>query len=116
MSSSPCTRSANKPGPTSPSTVLSTAQSGKRWPRCNTRPPGTDGSPPAASAPFDTFVRVERWALTPWLGSSAYFNYADPSIIDYPTAYWGDNVPRLQQVKRSYDPHNVFSFPQSVPL
>ncbi|MEP6598633.1 MAG: BBE domain-containing protein [Actinomycetota bacterium] len=54
--------------------------------------------------------------MTPWLGSSAYFNYADPSIIDYPTAYWGDNVPRLQQVKRSYDPHNVFSFPQSVPL
>lgn len=75
-----------------------------------------DGNPPAAPAPFDAFVRAERRALTPWLGSAAYVNYADPSIADYPAAYWGDNVPRLKQVKRRYDPHNVFSFPQSVPL
>ncbi len=74
------------------------------------------GRPPAAAAPFDSYVRAERRALTPWLGTSAYFNYADPSITDFATAYWGANLPRLQQVKRSYDPHNVFSFPQSVPL
>ncbi len=66
-------------------------------------------------APFDTFVQGERTALAPWLGTSAYVNYADASITDFGTAYWGSNLARLKQVKASYDPSNVFSFPQSVP-
>ena len=65
--------------------------------------------------PFDTFVRGERAALAPWLGSSAYVNYADASITDFGTAYWGPNLARLKQVKQTYDPNDVFSFPQSVP-
>lgn len=33
------------------------------------------------------------------------------------SAYYGeDNLPRLQQIKKAFDPTNVFSFPQSVPL
>ncbi len=67
-------------------------------------------------SPFDTFVRGERAALAPWLGSSAYVNYADPAITDFGAAYWGANLPRLKQVKAKYDPSDVFSFPQSVPL
>ena len=39
---------------------------------------------------------------------------ADPAIVDYPDAYWGANVARLQRVKRSYDPHELFTFPQAV--
>ena len=67
-------------------------------------------------APFDALVGAQRKSLTPWCGASAYVNYADPAIKDFPTAYWGANAARLQTVKRTYDPHNVFSFPQSVPL
>lgn len=67
-------------------------------------------------ARFDQFVQSERRALQPWVGDSAYANYADPKLTDYATAYWGPNLSRLSQVKKSYDPHNVFSFPQSVPL
>ncbi len=67
-------------------------------------------------SPFDTFVRGERAALAPWLGASAYVNYADASLTDFGTAYWGSNLTRLKQVKSTYDPHNVFSFPQSVPV
>lgn len=67
-------------------------------------------------APFDALVRSQRRALTPWLGTSAYVNYADPAIADYATAYWSTNAARLSTVKRAYDPDNVFSFPQSVPL
>lgn len=69
----------------------------------------------ADPTPFDAFVRAERRALTPWVGTAAYVNYADPSIADFAPAYWGDNLPRLEQVKRRYDPHDVFSFAQSVP-
>ncbi len=64
---------------------------------------------------YDRFVRRERTALLPFVGSSAYVNYADPTLADYATAYWGSNLARLQQVKRAYDPHDVFSFPQAVP-
>lgn len=67
-------------------------------------------------APFDALVRNQRRALAPWLGTSAYVNYADPAITDYATAYWSTNAARLTKVKRAYDPHDVFSFPQSVPL
>jgi hypothetical protein len=67
-------------------------------------------------APFDDFVRSERAALRPWLGDSAYVNYADRTLADYATADWGPNLPRLSMIKKRYDPSDVFSFPQSVPV
>ncbi|KAF2637132.1 FAD-binding domain-containing protein [Massarina eburnea CBS 473.64] len=45
----------------------------------------------------------------------AYAGYVDPALgDDGPSRYWGDNLPRLQQVKKVVDPGNVFSNPQSV--
>jgi FAD/FMN-containing dehydrogenase len=67
-------------------------------------------------ARFDAYVRGFRSALAPWLGSAAYVNYADSSIADFGPAYWGSNYPRLRAVKRTYDPHDLFTFPQSVRL
>jgi len=64
---------------------------------------------------YDQFVQKERAALLPYVGASGYANYADPSLRDYATAYWGPNLTRLKQIKKTYDPSNVFSFPQSVP-
>jgi hypothetical protein len=65
---------------------------------------------------YDDFVQKERAALQPYVGDAGYANYADPSLRDYATAYWGQNLARLKRVKKTYDPRNVFSFPQSVPL
>lgn len=65
---------------------------------------------------FDAYVRGFRSALAPWLGSAAYVNHADASIANFGPAYWGSDYPRLQTVKRAYDPHNLFAFPQSVRL
>ena len=70
--------------------------------------------PATAPKRFDDYVRGFRAAMTPWFGSGAYVNYADASISDYTSAYWGPNYPRLQQVKTDYDPHNLFTFPQAV--
>jgi FAD/FMN-containing dehydrogenase len=71
----------------------------------------------ATSSPtrFDRFVRRERRALQPWVGSEAYVNYADPSLRNYAKAYWGPNLRRLSRVKSTYDPHDLFRFAQSVP-
>ncbi|KIJ25606.1 Glucooligosaccharide oxidase [Sphaerobolus stellatus SS14] len=45
-----------------------------------------------------------------------YPGYVDPLIpkAKWPTQYWGANYPRLLQIKKKYDPKNVFSNPQSV--
>lgn len=64
---------------------------------------------------YDAFVQKERSSLKPYLGDSAYLNYADPSLDDYATAYWGSNLARLKKVKKTYDPHGVFDSPQGIP-
>lgn len=74
----------------------------------------TWASPGLAAAPFDMHVRALRTALSPWTGATAYVNYSDPAIVDYGPAYWGRNYPRLQAVKKQYDPYGLFTFPQAV--
>ena len=89
--------------------ALASVQYTATWPSAAS---GSGGVAPAA--PFDAFVRGERTILNRWTGPSAYVNYADPAITGYGAAYWGTNYPRLQSVKRQYDPDNLFRFAQSV--
>ena len=46
----------------------------------------------------------------------AYQNFPDPELADPLRAYYGQNLPRLCDVKRHYDPDNFFCHKQSIPL
>ncbi|KAF9584394.1 hypothetical protein BGW38_006629 [Lunasporangiospora selenospora] len=46
----------------------------------------------------------------------AYQNYIERDLPKSLEAYYGSSLPHLKQVKKMFDPNNVFSFPQSIPL
>jgi FAD/FMN-containing dehydrogenase len=49
------------------------------------------------------------------VGDTGYVNYIDPAMPDWAKAYYGDNLPRLQSIAKSYDPDGVFAFAQAIP-
>jgi FAD/FMN-containing dehydrogenase len=55
-------------------------------------------------------------AMRPYVSGAAYVNYCDADLTDWQTAYWGQNLARLKQIKSKFDPDNIFRHAQSVPL
>ena len=53
-------------------------------------------------------------AVHPHASGQAYQNYADPTLTNWQTAYYGSNYGRLSQTKAQYDPNQVFTFPQAI--
>ncbi|MBB3044983.1 FAD-binding protein [Nocardioides soli] len=68
--------------------------------------------PPGKPGDADAFVRGFRDAMLPHWGNHAYVNYADATLKDYRTAYFGDNADRLAQARATYDPDGFFTQPQ----
>jgi len=57
----------------------------------------------------------ESWATAHADGSGrVYPNFPDSALDDWASAYHADNYPRLAAVRRTYDPHRFFDFPQAI--
>jgi FAD/FMN-containing dehydrogenase len=86
--------------------MLYVAQYQARW------LPGSDTSLADANV---AWVRAMYDSVAPWRSGASYVNYTDPDLTDWQRAYYAANLPRLKEIKRKYDPDNVFRFAQSIP-
>jgi hypothetical protein len=53
-------------------------------------------------------------ALRPFSTGGAYQNFVDPSLVDWRHAYYGENLRRLEDIKKKVDPERLFDFPQAI--
>jgi FAD/FMN-containing dehydrogenase len=60
-------------------------------------------------------MRALYAAMRPFMPGAAYVNYCDLDLVNWPQAYWGQNLARLRQIKSAADPDNLFRHAQSVP-
>ncbi|KAF4121692.1 FAD/FMN-containing dehydrogenase [Geosmithia morbida] len=68
-----------------------------------------------------SFLKGFRTSITDTMTNGTwgiYANYADGQLTseEAQTLYWADNLPRLRELKATYDPDNIFRSTQSVQL
>ncbi len=70
----------------------------------------------AAVADNEAWLDEFHAAMRPFTSDESFQNFIDGAETDYLRAYYGANLERLVEIKRRYDPGNLFRFPQSIPL
>lgn len=75
-----------------------------------------DDATPEQVADNVAWIEALGEAVAPYFNGEAYQNFIDPTLIDWPAQYYAENFDRLVDIKRMYDPNNVFHFPQSIPV
>ncbi len=70
---------------------------------------------PAEESALLEWQRAFHLDMAMYTSEESFQNFVDRNQDNYLRAYYGENLERLVQVKRRYDPNNVFRFSQSIP-
>jgi FAD/FMN-containing dehydrogenase len=71
-------------------------------------------SDPADDAANTQWVRDYSDAITPFSEKGGYINFMDDDDTDRVKANYGGNYDRLLDIKRKYDPDNIFRINQNI--
>ncbi len=74
----------------------------------------TNGAATAGISNQHAWLRSFWRSMRPYASGQAYQNYIDPDLTTWRQAYYGANYIRLTQVKHTYDPTRLFTFPQAI--
>ncbi|MEV7087888.1 FAD-binding oxidoreductase [Streptomyces sp. NPDC093085] len=77
------------------------------------RPAGAGGAG-SPGAEQRKWLKTTHAAMRRYASGAAYQNYADPTLADWRSAYYGTGAERLTRLKRRYDPDRLFDFPQAL--
>ncbi|CAG8553813.1 9991_t:CDS:2, partial [Scutellospora calospora] len=58
--------------------------------------------------------KINKFGVTFQNDFSSYQNYIDKDLVNWQKRYYGSNFPKLVDIKKKFDPDNVFKFPQSI--
>jgi FAD/FMN-containing dehydrogenase len=72
------------------------------------------GASPAGVSRQHQWLRSFYASMRPYASGQAYQNYVDPDLANWRQAYYGANYARLARIKKTYDPTQVFRFPQGI--
>ena len=71
--------------------------------------------PVLIAANFDWLAGYHT-AMHPYFSGGAYQNFSDHTQDDWQHAYYRENSARLVENKRAWDPGNLISFEESIPM
>lgn len=69
---------------------------------------------PAEADPAQHWLDASCTVLEPFWNGHVYQNYPSGAEPDYRSNYWGEAFDALLAVKRKFDPHTAFTFPQAI--
>ena len=119
-SARPAGRSWHGPSPRSPGVAERPANSAPNWDQLGRTLKGNFQSFNCSWAMKQAMDRLIAWqdklysAMGAYASDRSYQNFTDPELESPLPAYYGENLPRLIEVKHQFDPDNVFTFPQSI--
>lgn len=61
-------------------------------------------------------LEAARALIRPEATGCTYVNYPEVGLENWQRRYWGENLERLVEIKKRYDPGNLFRHAQSVPV
>jgi hypothetical protein len=76
---------------------------------------GAEDDPGLIAANLD-WLEEYYAAMQPYLSGGVYQNFPDRGLPAWQDAYYGENLARLVETKRRWDPDNLFRFDQSIPV
>ncbi|GAB6167782.1 FAD-binding oxidoreductase [Clostridium carnis] len=65
-------------------------------------------------APINRKWVNEKFKYIKTITTGSFINFPIAELNEYEKEYYGENINKLKEVKRKYDPDNIFNFPQGI--